>query len=52
MKRVRLIPGHYYIKLKSSPTPVLGFYSGVSFAPWSTPSKSYLTWGELDRVIN
>lgn len=52
MKRIKLIPGHYYIKLKKATNPVLAFYSGKSIAPWSTTQKSYLTWNELDRVIN
>jgi len=52
MRRIRLIPGHYYIKLKRRPNPVLAFYSGSGIAPWSYPNVPYVGWLDIERVIN
>lgn len=51
MKKINLIPGHYYIKLKNRKEPILAFYSGLNIAPWHGV-KPYTCWKDIERVIN
>lgn len=50
MKKLKLIPGHYYIKLKGRKDSVLAFYSGGGIAPWTAPGI-WTTWSGVEAVL-
>lgn len=50
MKKIKLLPGHYYIKLKGPRGIVLAFYDGTSVAPWSAVDV-WVGWSKVESVL-